>query len=361
MKVLITTPDWKRDGGVINLFRILDKHFTENISYFTIGSRTDRQNVLKTLFYLISDTIKFFFTLKKSDYDIVHINPSLANKSIIRDGLLLLLAKLSGKKVVLFFHGWDEPLEVKIKKKYLGLFRAVYSKADSYIVLGKIFKQKLEAMGCNRPTFFASPAVADHVFERKHVNLMNHENDSTPTKKQLLFLSRLDRNKGTFETIKAYSILKKNHPEISLKVVGKGPELENAREYVKKHSIEDVVLTGFVDDETKYEILSESYMFVFPTKYGEGMPANILEAMASGLPVLTRAVGGLKNFFENEKMGYITESVDPVEIARLIEKLISDRELHKRVSQYNYEYANTHFRASVVATTLEEIYKHTIS
>lgn len=46
------------------------------------------------------------------------------------------------------------------------------------------------------------------------------------------------------------------------------------------------------------------------------MPTVVLEAMAFGLPVVTRAVGGLCDFFEDGKMGRITNSMNPMDYAK---------------------------------------------
>ncbi|MCS2389080.1 glycosyltransferase [Bacteroides thetaiotaomicron] len=84
------------------------------------------------------------------------------------------------------------------------------------------------------------------------------------------------------------------------------------------------------------------------------MPTVVLEAMAFGLPVFTRNVGGLIDFFENGKMGYITDSMDPKDFADAISSYIEDVKLTKATSLYNYEYARKHFMASFVAVSIEK-------
>ena len=44
-------------------------------------------------------------------YDLVHLNPSLGSKAIVRDGIFLLIAKAMGGKVIVFVHGWDNKFE----------------------------------------------------------------------------------------------------------------------------------------------------------------------------------------------------------------------------------------------------------
>ena len=87
------------------------------------------------------------------------------------------------------------------------------------------------------------------------------------------------------------------------------------------------------------------------------MPNSVLEAMAFGLPIITRPVGGIADFFENSHHGFITKSRDPSVFANYIEKLISNKVLYKKSSLYNYKYAQENFLASKVAKVLEKIYR----
>jgi glycosyltransferase involved in cell wall biosynthesis len=95
---------------------------------------------------------------------------------------------------------------------------------------------------------------------------------------------------------------------------------------------------------------------VFPTFHGEGMPNAVLEAMAFGLPVITRPVGGLADFFETGRMGYLTESKDPLVLAKLIENLLENEALRKQMSEFNLAYARNHFLSDKVASRLLKIY-----
>ena len=69
------------------------------------------------------------------------------------------------------------------------------------------------------------------------------------------------------------------------------------------------------------------------------MPTVVLEAMAFGLPILTRNVGGLVDFFKNDKMGFITDSLEPKDFADAMVPYIKDKELARKVGAYNAQYA----------------------
>ena len=84
------------------------------------------------------------------------------------------------------------------------------------------------------------------------------------------------------------------------------------------------------------------------------MATSVLEAMAMGLIVVSRPVGGVVDFFENGKMGYLLESLDPQDYADTIDKIIVNRALAKQMAENNYKYANEHFLASKVAKKFEE-------
>lgn len=90
------------------------------------------------------------------------------------------------------------------------------------------------------------------------------------------------------------------------------------------------------------------------------MPSSVLEAMAYGLPVITRPVGGLVDFFEPGRMGYLTDSSDPQVLAALLEQLARDPPLRQEIAQYNHAFAGRNFAASVVAERLAEIYRRTM-
>jgi len=171
----------------------------------------------------------------------------------------------------------------------------------------------------------------------------------------ILFLSRVEREKGVYEAIDAFVTINSRHHSVTMTIAGDGGELSNARAYVLSRGIEGVEFSGYIRGEAKNSVFSRADVYLFPT-YGEGMPISVLEAMAYGLPVITRPVGGIKDFFADGEMGYITESLDPGVFAALLERLIIDPEICRRMSEFNRQYAYDHFRASQVAGRLLKIY-----
>ena len=147
---------------------------------------------------------------------------------------------------------------------------------------------------------------------------------------------------------------------MELVIAGDGKELDNVKSFTRARNFHNVTFAGYVRDEEKRRRFEEAHIFCLPS-YAEGCPVSVIEAMAYGLPVVTRSVGGVVDFFKNGEHGFTSESLDPNVLAGQIEKLLVDNSLYERISLNNYQYAQSHFLASDAVLRLERIYEAAFS
>lgn len=353
MKVLVTVPRLEQPGGVASYYNTLKPALDSSIEHIEIGQTSAETSFCSTAIRMIKDYVAFLKKLHKGDHALVHINPSLLYKSFLRDGCFLLLAKLYRKSVLVIFHGWDKDFEKTLERYLLPLFRLFYGKADVFVVLANEFKNKLREWGCQQPIFVETTVVDDKVMNIGD-DILHRKREESPTF-NVLFLARVEKGKGIYETLDAFAILKQNVSHARLIIAGDGSEKNPAKEYAMKRGIQDVEFVGHVVGRQKEEVLANSHVYVFPT-YSEGMPTSVLEAMAFGLPVITRPVGGLNDFFEDKRMGYLTASLDPKVFATLTESLADDAQVREKMGEYNRSFAKAHFMATKAAVRLKHIY-----
>ena len=192
--------------------------------------------------------------------------------------------------------------------------------------------------------------VDDRMIKDFDINLRKGEINT------LLFLSRVEIEKGIFITIDIFRILKKLHPDLKLRIVGDGCALNDVKNYVNNNKLSDVVFTGPLSGQALINEFVNADIYILPT-FGEGMPTSVLESMAFGLPIVTRPIGGLADFFEDSVMGALIESLNPEDYVSAIEQLINAHEKCRETSYYNHHYAREHFLASNVARNLENYAK----
>jgi len=354
IRVLITGPLMSRPGGVAQYLKAIRPHLRNDVQYFTIGSRSDHERIDTSIFRTFQDSWGFATTLRHGHYDVVHLNPSIGAKAFFRDGLLLIIAKVFRKAVVVFAHGWDEAFEHLLSGRLCRLFHLMYGRADAFIVLGQEFKRRLRRLGYERQVFVQGAPIDDELLAdclREPVR-----KGADRSKFNLLFLARLEREKGIYEALDTFRLLKREFPYITMTVAGDGSERARAAAYAQSASLEDVTFVGYVEGNAKYEVYRGADAYLFPS-YTEGLPISVLEAMAYGLPIVTCAVGGLPDFFRHGTMGFVTEEPNPKILATLVSRLIEDPALASRISHFNRNYAREQFNGPHVAADLEGVYR----
>lgn len=346
MNILIVVPSFKILGGVANHYKGLDPYWTNNICYSFQGKREK----IHAIFTFIPDLFLFVFRLLFKKIDIVIINPSLRKYQLARDSIFLLLAKLLNKKIITFFHGWDQTVADAIITHPF-LFKYIYGKSTFIYCLCTEFRENLIKMGIESPILLTTTKVSDNLVANFNIDRRNG------TIKTILFLARLEISKGIFITLQTFYELKKRYPNLKLLICGSGGSERSAREYVIINNISDVYFCGNVSGQVLIDTFIESDIYILPT-YSEGMATSILEAMAFGLPIVSRSVGGIKDFFQQGKMGYLTESLDSSDYVQIIESLINNPDLVREISLNNHSYAIKHFLASKVAASIEQDIHH---
>ena len=150
---------------------------------------------------------------------------------------------------------------------------------------------------------------------------------------RLITVSRQTIMKGAVRTIEAIRILKDRGYKIDFTVIGNGDYLESLRLKVKNLNLEEnVVFTGQLGNQEVMSALKRSDIFVFPSTASEGFPKSVLEALASGLPVVTSRVSVLPALVEKTQSGFALEDLSPESLAQAIEKLCTDKEFYKLCS-----------------------------
>ena len=215
------------------------------------------------------------------------------------------------------------------------------NKALCIFVLSQDFKNELIRRGIKSDIHLTSTKVPDYFISGFDLSMRQGKAEN------IMYSGRIEKAKGVYETVDTFSILKSQYKDLTLTFVGDGSELPMLKQYVENKKIKDVRFTGELrgEDFKKEYINADMYLFL---SYTEGMPTVVLEAMIFGLPIFTRKVGGLIDFFENGKMGYISSSLDPAVFAEAMKPYIENPAKMRSVSIYNSEYAKTHFVASVV-------------
>lgn len=151
--------------------------------------------------------------------------------------------------------------------------------------------------------------------------------------------TRITARKGINYLIEALGKLIPKYPNIFLRLVGEGNEKENLINLTKELKLDNFVeFVGLIPREKIAPYYQEAKLFVLPS-LNEGMSNAMLEALATGLPLVATETGGTSELVEDGKNGLIVKMKDSKDLADKIEMIIKDEELRIGMGQMSRQKA----------------------
>jgi len=364
--ILILNKSFSEEGGVTNYYKIFFRKFRDirfELKYFIIGSRSENSTSKKEIsyiYYYLKDLFKFLLLLiKDKKIKIIQINPSLIPIPLIRDAIFLYFSVIFRKKIITFFHGWKQEIKVAIDMNNLfkKILRWTYSKSSKIIVLAKDFKKDLIEWGFKKEKIIVSKMM----FDRSNFKLKLYSRENNIP--WLLYLGRIQNIKGIFEIIQALSIIKKDGYQFKMIFAGNPVDrdtIKNLKLHVKELGIDDFChFENYVSGTKKEKILNEADIFVFPS-YTEGCPTSVLEAMASGLFIISTDVGALREIIQDKRNGFLVKVRDPLDLAEKLKIALNDLKLVRKIGANNRKEALRQYEADLIIGQIKEIYNELI-
>lgn len=355
-KKIILVPRLDKTGGIANYYKAIKTYIDHDTLYLYRGRDGNKSQILT----LIRDYLTFIFNIiKHKDIELILLNTSLGYGGFFRDGVFFYLIPRKIKTIT-FFRGWDEAFEDKLKTStILRLWlQKTFLKSNRIIVLSSKFKSTIKTWGFKNDIITETTLVDENLLSNFDLDKLRTKEDTNRLFK-VLYLGNFKKLKGVWQVVRVCEYLNSTFPDkFHFIMAGKGAEYDEIEEYINKNNL-PVTLSGYVLDNKKAEVYKNAHIYLFPSEYGEGMPNSVLEAMAFGLPVLTTDVGGIIDFFENERMGFIIKPDNTKEIVDHILTLKKNTELRNTISEYNFEYSKK-FYSSNVYKRLSQIMKITI-
>ncbi|HBT4851198.1 TPA: glycosyltransferase [Klebsiella pneumoniae] len=293
---------------------VLTKRFSHALKCLAAG-KVKAFNIIKyghlshTLY--LPSIIGSIKSVYKADYFVAHFGTCGTIANSLRE-----LGVLDGK-IVTIFHGFDISIKdvlARYKKQYSNLF----AQGDLFFPISHLWKEKMISLGCE-------PSKIEVIRMGIHVEEFVYKGRDIKNILNIVSVCRLIEKKGIEYSIRACSRLKENNIPFNYTIVGYGPLESSLRSLIEQLGLTDVVtITGFQSQSNVKAILDKSNVFVLPSITSEngdmeGIPVALMEAMASGLPVVSTYHSGIPELIENNISGYLC---DEKNIEQISEKLI---------------------------------------
>ncbi|MBW4660820.1 MAG: glycosyltransferase [Drouetiella hepatica Uher 2000/2452] len=149
--------------------------------------------------------------------------------------------------------------------------------------------------------------------------------------KNLLYVGRLAVVKGLPILLESLVTLKRSHPDITLTVVGDGPDRPQLEQQATQMGLAaNVRFVGYQSQAEVRECMQQTDIFVM-SSFAEGVPVVLMEAMAAGVPVVATQIAGVSELVEDGISGFLVPPGDPIALGDRIEKLLPSAEFRNRL------------------------------
>lgn len=327
--VIITSPSLNTDENVSGVSAvtkfIVDNNSECEYMHFTIGKKDDETgNVLVRIFKLLLVLAKWVRLLGKEKEALIHYNYPLERKSIIRDFFFMYYAHLKKRKLIIHIHGGLFLTKTDRPWVITKILKVVFSWGYPLIVLSENEKELLsEQFGIDNITVLPNcvPLDAAACYQRCL---------SDKECMDILYIGRIEKNKGIDYIIEACEGLKDAGIRFRLHIAGK--EQEDYLGEIEKRLEKNFIYEGIVSGKDKDDLMKRCDVFLLPSFY-EGLPIALLECMSFGMIPVCTDVGSISSVVEHGKNGFIVPLKQSEPIVDVLLELNNNRGIVKELSE----------------------------
>lgn len=352
--ILCVGPSLVRVGGMAEVVRQmvgLNLGPRYRVVPFAITCSTSNREwrVCKVIRHL-EQSVRLIRAIQREGVRLVHVH-TCSGATFYRSAADLLAARQCGCRTILHVHGGAfDRFYAKSSRLARGFIRRVLSAADIAVALSPGWKRTLLSI---EPR--AKLVVMENAVRIPPETPVRRVGDNC----RLLFMGRMDREKGLEELLNAAAVCREAGTAITLTLAGGAGTMggtDTIRREIAARGLADCVQTvGELEGARKEFAYAEADALVLPSHF-EGMPIAVLEAMARGLPVIATTVGAIPEVITDQQEGLLVPPVRSDLLAQAIMRLASDSSLRAAMGARARQTAESRFSLDRFEAKIVDLY-----
>ena len=242
--------------------------------------------------------------------DVVHVFSASYSSFLLAPLPAILVARWLGRPVIVNYRSGEAPDHLRRS----AVARAVLRRVDLNVVPSRFLRDVFAAFGI-RATIVANTIDLNRFVYRER----------RPVRPRLLSTRNFESLYNVACTLQAFARVQQHYPEATLTLVGAGSEESRLRELASHLRLRNVTFTGAVPPADIARLYADADVYV-QTPSIDNMPGSVVEAFASGLPVVATDVGGVPAILTHGVHGLLVPDDDDAAVASAICRLLEDQD-----------------------------------
>ena len=252
--------------------------------------------------------------------DVVHIFSASYSSFLLAPLPAILVAKALGKPVVLNYRSGEAPDHLRRS----AIARRALASVDKNIVPSRFLVDVFRGFGI-------TAAIIPNIVDLDRFAFR----DRDPLRPRIVSTRNFDALYNVATTVRAFALVQQRWPDASLTLVGGGPQESQLRELVAQLRLRHVTFAGRVNPGEIARYYAENDIYLQSPNI-DNMPTSVIEAFASGLPVVSTEAGGVPAILTDQRHGLLAPLGDFEALAAHVLRLLADPERARELARAAY-------------------------
>ncbi len=262
-------------------------------------------------------------------------------------------------KLITTFHGYD--MSSFVIGNGDNVYKRLFLDGDLFLPISNYWKRKLIRLGCNEKKI-----IVHHMGINLEKFKFSERKKQSEKNIRILTVGRLVEKKGHKYAIQAIAKIIKKYKNIEYIIAGDGPFRCKLEDLILKLGIKSYIkFLGAVEQNKVLKLYQQAHIFILSSITAsngdqEGIPVVLMEAQATGLPIISTYHTGIPEVVVDGKSGFLVPEKDVDVLAEKLEYLIEHPEICPDIGRYGRKFVEEHYDINKLNQRLAAIYQNLV-